>query len=495
MERWQRMREREGEAPSDDLPFILAADGPHGPVVHAVNRLARESGISPAARVVDMRAICPDLQVAWADTGGDRAALERLVLWSRRWCPWTAADGDDGLVLDVTGAAHLFGGEEGLLADIQTQLSGLGLTTRLAAAPTWGAAWALARFGPGAVICGADEVMAQLAPLPVAGLRLEGEVLLLLRRLGLKTIGTLAEAPRLALARRFQRARPEANPLLRLDQATGRLAEPVSSREAEQRFRVQSRLAEPILDPEPWLPALCDELCALLEQAGKGCRRLHLGVFRTDGEVSRISVATSITSRNAAHFLRLFEGKLERLNPGFGFDLILLEADAVETMRNRQGDLAGGGDEGRHLAEFIDRLTAKFGTHALTRPVARESHLPERAEIWLPAMAEAEEEALPPRPDRPIRLLDHPEEIRVLYAVPEGPPAQFLWRRRLHRVARHAGPERIAPEWWRDRPGTRLRDYYRVEDEDGHRLWLYREGLHEDGRGGDPRWFVHGIFA
>lgn len=143
------MREREGEAPSDDLPFILAADGPHGPVVHAVNRLARESGISPAARVVDMRAICPDLQVAWADTGGDRAALERLVLWSRRWCPWTTADGDDGLVLDVTGAAHLFGGEEGLLADIQAQLSGLGLTTRLAAAPTWGAAWALARFGPG----------------------------------------------------------------------------------------------------------------------------------------------------------------------------------------------------------------------------------------------------------------------------------------------------------------------------------------------------------
>ncbi|MEM7721402.1 MAG: DUF6504 family protein [Pseudomonadota bacterium] len=487
--------DRHGNAPPDDIPVVLAREGQHGPVIHAANRAARLNGINPGARVVDMRAICPDLQVEYADLAGDRAALDRLVLWARRWCPWTVRDGENGLILDTTGSEHLHGGEAAMLVEMETQLSCLGLSARLAIAPTWGAAWALARFGPVRSICSPEEVEIKLGALPVSGLRLDSETVLLLRRLGLKTIGAVMDVPRLSLTRRFVKADLAANPLMRLDQALGKLAEPVSSVEARPRPQVQSRLAEPIFDPTPFLPDLCDALCATLKQAGQGCRRLRLTVYRTDGDVSHVDVATSATTRDPDHLHGLFRDKVERINPGFGFDLISLEAGGVEDMQDQQTRLDGGAEDDLHLTRLVDRLSAKFGPRAVTRPVLRESHIPERAEHRIAALAAPVDTAAMTLQDRPLRLFDHPEEIRVLYAVPEGPPAQFVWRRQTHRVTRYSGPERIAPEWWKDRPNTRLRDYFKVEDQTGRRIWLYREGLHEDGRGGDPRWFVHGCFA
>ncbi|WP_341369040.1 DNA polymerase Y family protein [Yoonia sp. BS5-3] len=495
MERWSRVVERQGNAPPDDIPLVLAREGHHGPVVHAANRMARQNGIHPGARVVDMRAICPELQVEYADPAGDIAALDRLVLWARRWCPWTVRDGTDGLILDTTGSDHLLGGEAAMLVEMETQLSLLGLTAQLAVAPTWGAAWALARFGPVRSISGPDDVAIKLGALPVKALRLDADTVLLLRRLGLKTIGAVMDVPRLSLTRRFVKAELNSNPLMRLDQAFGKLAEPVASVDAKPRFRVQSRLAEPIFDPTPYLPELCENLCAALKQAGQGCRRLHLTVYRTDGDVSHVDVATSATTRNPGHLHSLFRDKVERIKPGFGFDLITLEAGGVEEMQERQNRLDGGSDDDLHLTRLVDRLSAKFGPRAVTRPVLRESHIPERAEGQVAALAALAETGDVVTKERPLRLFDHPEEVRVLYAVPEGPPAQFVWRWQTHRVVCYAGPERIAPEWWKDRPGTRLRDYFKVENQMGQRIWLYREGLHEDGRGGDPRWFVHGCFA
>ena len=487
MERWQRIQERQGSAPPDDLPQVLAIDGPHGPVVHAANRAAHLAGVSDGARVVDMRALCPALRVDYADSVGDRVALDHLALWARRWCPWTAVDGQ-GLILDTTGSDHLWGGEATMLQEMEGRLSLLGFSARLALAPTWGAAWALARFGPVRAIC------ADLAPLPAAALRLEAETVLLLHRLGLKTVGALAAVPRLSLARRFSRAKLGENPLLRLDQMTGHLAEPLAPPETPPVFRADARLAEPIFDPTHHLPGLCADLCDQLADTGKGARRLRLTVYRTDGEVSRIDIAMASASREVAHLVFLFRDRLERINPGFGFDLISLEASVTEPLGAVQTTLAGGRDEALELSHLVDRLAVRFGVGALSRPVPRASHIPERAEARAAPLA-----AAPFVPDqlaeRPLRLLDHAEEIRVLYAVPEGPPAQFVWRRRTHRTVRYAGPERIAPEWWQDKPGTRLRDYFKVEDEAGRRYWLYRAGLHDDGRGGDPRWFLHGMFA
>ena len=487
--------ERQGNAPPDDVAVVLATEGQHGPVIHAANRAARLAGIAAGARVVDVKAVCPDLRVEYADVAGDRIALQRMMLWTRRWCPWTVLDGSDGLVLETTGSDHLLGGEAAMLIEMETRLALLGLTAQFAIAPTWGAAWALARYGPVRSICHPDQIAAHLAPLPVAGLRLDPETLLLLNRLGLKTIGAIAAVPRLSLTRRFARAALQGNPLLRLDQAMGHLAEPVASEDARPRIKAEVRLPEAIQDPTAYLPELCAKLCAQLTQQGFGCRRLHLTVYRVDGEVSTIDAATSAPARDPDHLRRLFDDKLERINPGFGFDLITLEAGVVEQIEVTQARLDGPAESGLKLPLLIDRLSAKFGAHAIKRPILRESHVPERAEIAVVALQAPPDTATPVARERPIRLLQTPEEVRVLYAVPEGPPAQFVWRKKPYRVARYAGPERIAPEWWHDHAGTRLRDYFKVEVQAGQRLWLYREGLHEDGRGGNPRWFVHGMFA
>ena len=495
VERRLALLARRGQLLSEGTPFVLLTDGPHGPVVHGANPAAEEAGVARGARAVDARAVCPGLLAEEADLPGDAAALESLALWCRRWCPWTATDGPGGIIMDVTGSAHLRGGEAALLHEIGDRLARLGFTARLAIAPTRGAAWALARFGTGRDICAPGDLPGRIAPLPVRALRIGGETALLLQRLGLKTVGDLAVVPRLSLARRFARTEPGENPLLRLDQMTGRLAEPLHCPDDPPRFQARAVLAEPIQDPTPLLPLLAAELCAMLEARGFGARRLLLAVFRSDGTVSAVEVATARASRDPTHLARLFDGRLEALDPGFGFDLVTLAGTVAEPLAARQPGLDGRRDDGEDLARLVDRLSARFGPRALLRPAPRESHIPERTETWVPALGPSPGPVPPPLRPRPLRLFDPPEEVRVVYAVPEGPPAQFVWRRVTHRVTRFAGPERVGPEWWRDQPGTRLRDYFRVEDHEGRRFWLYREGLPDDGRGGAPRWFMQGAFG
>ncbi len=484
---------RRGEALPEGTSFALLADGTHGPVVHAANPAAEDAGVARGARAVDARALCPSLRVEAADLPGDNSALMDLALWCRRWCPWTAPDGPDGVMMDVTGASHLRGGEGPLLEEIATRLAALGLSARLGIAPTRGAAWALARFGTGREACAPEDLAARMAPLSVRALRIGADSALLLRRLGLGTVGELAAVPRLPLARRF--AREPANPLLRLDQMMGRRAEPLPCPDDPPEFEARATLSEPIEDPTPLLPALARELCDRLARKDFGARRIALAVFRSDGTVSSVEAATARASRDPLHLARLLTGRLEHIDPGFGFDLVTLAATVAEPLAPRQPALDGQRDEGEDLARLVDRISARFGPRALLRPDLRQSHIPERVESWVPALGSALPPAAPPPRPRPLRLFEPPEEVRVLYAVPEGPPARFVWRRVTHRVTRYAGPERLGPEWWRDRPGTRLRDYYRVEDQDGRRFWIFREGVVGDGRGGAPRWFVHGAFG
>lgn len=491
-------------------PLVLAIDGPHGPVIHGINDAAQAEGIVQGTRVVDARALCPDLQVVPADLAGDAQALGRLTHWMRRWCPWSAGDGADGLVLDTTGSDHLWGGEAAMLADMEARLAALGQPVRLAVAPTHGAAWALARYGGPREVCGPQALKARLAMLPIAALRLDGATLLVLRRLGLKRIADLMLIPRATLERRFGRdGKTLMTPLRRLDQMLGTLPEPVVSPAPARRFCVVQRLAEPVMDPQPLLPALLGRLCADLAAEGQGLRGLRLDLFRMDGHATRVEVGCAQSNRDPAHLQRLLGRHFEHLDAGFGFDTLSLSALRPEPLAAAQVRLDGDVETDVAVATLVDRLSARLGPDAVCLPDPRDSHLPERAENWTPAMdrlAGRRADLLAPgglggggmvapRRDRPVRLLRTPEPIEVLYAVPEGPPVRFKWRRKPYLIKRHQGPERIAPEWWRVRPGTRLRDYYKVEVEEGARYWLFREGLAEDGRGGDPDWFLHGMFA
>lgn len=482
--------------PLPEVPVALSRDGTHGPVVHAVNLAAQARGILAGARVVDVQAIHPDLHIERADIDGDALLLQRLVFWSRRWGPWTVRDVDDGLILDVTGCAHLFGGEAALLHDITQRFKMQGLTVRLAIAPTRGAAQALARFAPAASMCDQGGVQQALASLPVSALRLDQATARLLDRLGLKTIGALMRVPRASVMRRFAKLEVGRNPLILLDRALGRAADPLDAPPDATVYMARSRLPDPVIDPAPHLPGLIGDLCQSLAAEERGARALRFTIYRIDGEYRTIRFAIGRASREARHIARLFEGKLDRIDPGFGFDLLTLEAVQTEPLSLHQDRLDGARDASADVAALIDRLTARLGQDKVAWTTRSPSHMPERVQGWVPALARApqEGETLTVSKERPVRLLSPPEEVRVIYAVPEGPPSQFRWRRVLYKTVRQAGPERIAPEWWRDRPGSRLRDYYKVEVQDGRRFWLYREGVLGDGRGDTPRWFLHGFF-
>ena len=473
-----------------------------------------------------------------ADPDGDSAAMQRLARWAARWSPLVEVDGADSLRLDVTGVAHLFGGEAELAADVQERFAVAGLSTRVAVAPTAAAAWALSRYGrsPSIVMpakagihehdCTKPREAAfmdpcfrwgdELLPLPVAALRLEPDTVRTLERLGLKTIGALMEVPRLALPRRLRGAEDVVDAL---DRALGRKPEPLSAVPTARPPRALLKLEEPATHPEApsqALERLIPDLVQQLQRRHLGARRLTLIGFRVDGSTAMASVATSIPSREPKHLQRLIADKAAALDPGFGFDAFALEASWAESLSSAQDSLVGEPSGEREVARLVDRLTVKLGPDKVRRPQPHESHLPERASGWVaalssPALAgEVAREARrrgpstscagpPPREIsgriRPQRLLDRPEAIDVIYATPEGKPRRFVWRRSVHDIARVEGPERIAPEWWRERSTARLRDYYRVEDQAGRRYWIYREGLIGDGRGGLPEWYMHGLFG
>jgi len=469
--------------------------------------------------LADARALCPALVAVPADPVGDLAALEKLSLWAQRWGPWSALDPPDGVLVDVTGAAHLWGGEERLLADVAAAFAARGFTARAALGPTAGAAWALAHFGrAGAILAAEDDPLRQLGDLPVAALRLDEDVLTVLRRLGIKRLGALAgvsgvaedpareAAARDALTRRFRGHRsPAANPLLRLDQLLGKVPEPLLPVIAKPMPLVQRRLLEPIRHRD-LLDRVVSDLAAdmvrALEARGEGARRLELALWRVDGEVLLRRIELAAATREAGHITRLFAARLDGVDAGFGIETVQLRASWSEPLALSQADLDAAAEQhGTALAACIDRLSVRLGPSAVTRPVARASHMPERAQGWQPPLG-----PLPPQSSalsggtlafqtRPLKLLDRPEPIAVLYASPDGVPQRFRWRGAVREVVRTEGPERIAPEWWRERSTARLRDYYRIEDEVGRRYWIYRQGILGDGRGGMPDWFLQGLYA
>ena len=490
VERWSKAS---GFAPDD--PVVLTVEGTHGPIIHAVTRSAAERGACAGARLTDARALDPALVAVPADPDGDAAAMQRLARWAARWSPLVEVDGADSLRLDVTGVAHLFGGEAGLAEDVRKRLATLGVSCRLAISPTAAAAWALAHYGNAPVtICGKDTG-AKLADLPVAALRFSPEASRTLERLGLKTVGTLAGIERRSLARRFRDAD---NPVDALDRALGRKPEPLTAVPADRPPRALLKLEEPATHPEApsqALERLIPDLVCQLQQRHLGARRLALIGFRVDGSTAVASVATAIPSREPKHLQRLLSDKAAALDPGFGFDAFALEASWAESLSSAQESLVGEPSGEREVARLVDRLTVKLGTEKVRRPQPHESHLPERASGWRPALDKVERVERQQAPLRPQRLLDRPEVIDVIYATPEGRPRRFVWRRAVHDITRVEGPERIAPEWWRERSTARLRDYYRIEDSEGRRYWIYREGMIGDGRGGLPAWYIHGLFG
>ena len=464
-------------------------------------------GLTPGLTLADARARAPGLRVADHEPQGDALELGRILADFGRFSPMVALDPPHGLVLDVTGCAHLFGGEAGLVAAVAARGARRGLATRTALARTPETARALARFGPGGIVAPGGDAAA-VAGLPVAALELDPRDLQALRRAGLRTVGDVDRRPRAALAARFGAGLPD-----RLDRLTGRLDVRITPHRPPPPVRVDRVLAEPITGEDQVLAVLADllgEATGALEARGEGARRLVLTLYRVDGQARGLVVTTARPGRDPTALLRLFRERLAALaaplDAGFGFEQLTLAAEATAPLAPTQIETRTGleppGADPAALAALVDRLSARLGPAAVLRlePVA--SHLPERAVRLRPALAPAvtnpaeedDDAADAPEdpPGRPLQLFDPPQPVEATALAPDGPPAAFRWRRVTHRIVRAEGPERIAAEWWRT-PRARPRDYYRVEDEEGRRFWLFRAGAY--GETPPPRWYVHGLFA
>ncbi|MDP6591290.1 MAG: DNA polymerase Y family protein [Alphaproteobacteria bacterium] len=510
-------------------------DGGGGSVmrVAAANRAAEAAaGIVPGLALADARARLPDLRAVPAAGAADMEALAALGDWCGRWTPWVALDAagphavlgaGHGLWLDITGCAHLFGGEAALLNDMARRLARFGFAARAALADTPGAAWAVSHHGAakrerarhGHVVA-PGKTGAALAKLPLKGLRLAAAEADGLERLGFRAIGDLYGIPRGALARRFGEG-----VMRRLDQALGREDEPLSPRRPVAPHRVRQDFAEPIASREAIAVTarrLLGELAGVLEAAGQGARRLELTLYRGDGKVERIAVGTSAPVRAPSHLMRLLAEPLGALDAGFGFDSVALAASICEalapaqlaldrqTATTQSNLLAQDGtdnDNDSEVARLIDRLGGRLGLANVRRLALFQSHIPERAALSGVAAApppSAQISHWPAGRQRPLRLLPRPEAVEAVAMLPDAPPLMFRWRRMLHRVTKAEGPERIAAEWWHAEGAQPLggeadsmRDYYRVEDDRGRRFWLYRDAPYRPGMA--PGWWLHGLFG
>jgi protein ImuB len=509
----------------------------------AVDAAAARANLISGQNLTDARALVPELEVREID----RAYLEQVFADFADWHsnaspivavhPVAAPYGD--LILDITGVAHLFGGELKMLELLVGRLRALGFTVSGAIADTVGAAWALAHYSPGSIVP-KGETEAALAALPIVGLRLEEAQVAGLNQMGLKTIGQLYGRDRRALQARFGETL-----ILRLDQALGRIEERITPRLPIAEYYAERRFAEPIGYMDDVLMTARDlaiQLGLRLEAEGLGAQSFHLLLYRVDHKVMNLTINAGRATRDPSHIAQLFVHRSERLegeyDAGFGIDMIRLAASSLSEVESTQLGAFEVRDGAQDLDRLYDRMTSRLGPLALTRSKFVNTHIPERAAKLEPVIAptEVDPEALPdPELLRPLRLLPSPEPINVMAEVPHGPPMRIIWRRIAYRILKASGPERIEAEWWRsgrnldvlerpqrgskkrdprddpktDKPKpeepehvstlaafdplTTVRDYYIIEDDGGRRFWIFRIGLY--GAAEAPRWFLHGFFA
>lgn len=489
---------RSGRAGADNRPLAVYSKEAGAYEIVGVDARASDLGVRLAMSLADARAIQPKLEAVEAEPDEDAQALDNIAAWCERFTPIVVIDPPEGLFLDISGCAHLFGGEEQLRLQIVERLHAQGFGARAAMAPTPGAAWAFARYAKRRST--GEDWQAELAALPVDALRLEPDAAALLRRLGLKTIGQIARAPRSSFtARAGERA------MLRLDQAFGRAREALTPRRPAPPVFALRRFLEPIFTADAVLQVagdLCGDTLEKLDQRGAGVLRAELVLFGVDGRDRVIGVNVSKPLREVKPLMRLFREKLgivgENLNAEFGFEAARLDVVRLAPMHEPARALVAveTAASAEQISGIVDILSSRLGPKRVVRPQLHDEHAPERAAGWRSALGKiGETKAVTPPADgvqrRPVRLFSPGQPIEVMASVPDGPPIRFRWRRVTREVVRAEGPERISGDWQRR---EMMRDYYRVEDKQGRRYWLYREGLYGESDA-SPRWFVHGLFA
>ncbi|MEP9360005.1 DNA polymerase Y family protein [Sphingomonas sp. KR3-1] len=500
-----RLRRKSGAGQAEarlapDTPLATALPDHGRKVVAAIDAAARAAGIRPGMTVTKARSLVPELAVIDADPAADLVALHRLALWAGRYSPFVAPDPPDGVWIDISGCAALFGGERPLLKDLHRRIARAGFAVQIAAADTPGCAHAVARYVPAGrpvSILPGDQRKA-IALLPVAALRLDPGTVDGLRKLGFERVEQLLGTPRGPLARRFGRTLHQ-----RLDQALGHAGETLEPVFPPKVPRARRGLLEPIVTPEAFAQVIGDlagDLAGQLVALGRGARRLDCHFHRVDGRVQAIRVGTAAPSRDPAHFAKLLVARIDQVEPGLGIEAMTLVAPLLEPLAAAQSDLAASAERKADLGALVDALANRFGQASLYRAQPRAGGMPERSVGQAGAMEAVSSGRWADDLPRPGRLLDPPQPIQVTAMLPDHPPAMFVWGRKRYRVVQADGPERLHAEWWcgqghEARQPFAVRDYFQVEVEGGGRYWLFRQGDGEHGATGPMTWFIHGAFA
>jgi len=474
-----------------EVPFVLVTSVRSRVVITAANALAETQGVTVGMAAADAKAIVPGLEVIDEIPGQDAKLLNALGEWCIRYSPLIAVDLPAGLIMDVSGCAHLWGGERGYLKEIITRLRGKGYDVRGAMADTIGTAWAVARYGREKPIIASNAQTQALLNLPPTALRLDPIVLERLQKLGLYTIKSFIGMGRSVLRRRFGDEL-----LLRMDQALGAVEEPLQLLHPVEPYTERLPCLEPIRTAtgiEIAIRTLLEQLCKRLQGEGKGLRTAILKGYRVDGQMIHAGIGTNTASHQVSHLFKLFELKIATLEPALGIELFTLEAPKVEDVEPGQEVLwspEGCGLEHNSLAELLDRLANKIGGANIRRYLPQEHYWPERS--IKPAISLKDKPTTPWRTDklRPAMLLNRPEQIAVSSLLPDYPPMLFIYKGETHTIKKADGPERIEREWWLD--AGPHRDYYIVEDEQGRRYWVFRSGHYSDE---GSEWYLHGFFA
>jgi protein ImuB len=475
----------------NQIPFILASPDHGRMVVTAANTLAQMQGVDAGMAVADARAIIPSLQVLDDKPGLEEKLLKGLAEWCIRFTPAVAIDPPNGLILDVTGCSHLWGSEKELLTDIIRRLKSFGYKVHAAMADTIGTAWAIARFGENACIIESGQEMTALSSLPPAALHFEEEIIERLEKLGLRQVSNFINMPRTTLRRRFGQQF-----LTRLDEALGNKEEVMNTIYPVEPYQERLPCLEPIVTStgiEIALQRLLDSLCGRLRKEEKGIRAAVFKGYRMDGKIEKIEIGTNRPSYNSRHIFKLFEIKIGSIEPALGIELFTLEATKTEDALSSQEKLweNNGGLDNTGLSELLDRLAVKIGASCIHRYMPDEHYWPERSFKLAVDLNEKLQTAWRSGRLRPLQILFSPQLIEVTAPIPDYPPMLFRYEGRLHKIIKADGPERIEQEWWLQQ--GKHRDYYRVEDEDGHRYWLFRSGHYDVNK--TYKWFIHGFFA